>query len=121
MALSRIGQIALPVSNADRSEAFYAETLGLKKLFRFGDLVFLDCAGVRLMLEGSSKTVQPAAGICHYFYAEAIETVVTELKKKGVAFDGEPHLIAKMPDHELWMAFFRDPDGHLLALMEEKR
>jgi len=39
----------------------------------------------------------------------------------GVTFDDEPHLIAKMPDHELWMAFFRDPDRNLLALMSEVR
>jgi methylmalonyl-CoA/ethylmalonyl-CoA epimerase len=30
-------------------------------------------------------------------------------------------LVARMPDHELWMAFFRDPDANLLALMCEKR
>jgi methylmalonyl-CoA/ethylmalonyl-CoA epimerase len=28
-------------------------------------------------------------------------------------------LIAKMDDHDLWMAFFTDPDGHTLALMQE--
>jgi hypothetical protein len=26
-----------------------------------------------------------------------------------------------LPDHELWMAFFRDPDENLLALMSEVR
>jgi methylmalonyl-CoA/ethylmalonyl-CoA epimerase len=36
-----------------------------------------------------------------------------------VPFDREPHLIARMPGHELWMAFFRDPDRNLLALMSE--
>lgn len=82
---------------------------------------FIDCAGVRLMLEGSSKTVQPAAGVCHYFYAEGIEAVARDLKNKDVAFEGDPHLIAKKAGHELWMAYFRDPDAHLLALMEEKR
>lgn len=121
MSLSRIGQIALPVSDANRAEAFYGEALGLKKLFRFGDLVFFDCAGVRLMLEGSSKTVTPGAGVCHYFMVENIEAVAADLKSKNVPFEDEPHLIAKMPDHDLWMTFFRDPDGHLLALMEEKR
>lgn len=121
MSLSRIGQIALPVSDANRAEVFYGETLGLKKLFRFGELVFFDCAGVRLMLEGQPKTVEPGEGICHYFMVEAIENIAAALAAKGVNFEGAPHLIAKMPDHELWMAFFRDPDGHLLALMEEKR
>jgi methylmalonyl-CoA/ethylmalonyl-CoA epimerase len=28
---------------------------------------------------------------------------------------------ARMPDHELWMCFLRDPDGHTLALMCERR
>jgi methylmalonyl-CoA/ethylmalonyl-CoA epimerase len=32
-----------------------------------------------------------------------------------------PHLVAKMPDHELWMAFLKDPDGNTLALMSEVR
>jgi methylmalonyl-CoA/ethylmalonyl-CoA epimerase len=121
MSLSRIGQIALPVSDANRAEAFYGEALGLRKLFRFGELVFFDCAGVRLMLEGSPKTVSPGSGACHYFMVENIEAVAADLKSKQVAFEDEPHLVAKMPDHDLWMTFFRDPDGHLLALMEEKR
>ena len=122
MSLSQIGQIALPVSDANRSEAFYGDSLGLSKLFRFGELVFFNCGGIRLMLDGASKApVQPGTGVCHYFKVEQIEAVAAELKSKSVAFEGEPHLVAKMPDHELWMAFFRDPDGHLLALMEEKR
>lgn len=119
--LSCLGQIALPVVDADRAEAFYSDVLGLPKLFRFGTLVFFDCAGVRLMLEGSAKAVQPARGVCHYFKVAAIDAVVAELTSKGVAFDDAPHLIAKMPDHELWMAFFKDPDGNQLALMEERR
>lgn len=121
MPLSRLGQIALTVSDADRAEDFYGQKLGLPKLFRFGNLVFFDCEGIRLMLEGSHKPVQPTSGVCHYFQVDRIDTVVAELQAKQVPFDTDPHLIAKLPDHELWMAFFRDPDGHLLALMEERR
>ena len=121
MPLSIHGQFALPVSDVDRAESFYGQVLGLTKLFRFGSLVFFDCGGVRLMLEGSSNAVQPCAGVCHYFKVEDIIGSVHELQGNGVRFEGEPHLIAKMPDHELWMAFFKDPDGHLLALMEERR
>jgi methylmalonyl-CoA/ethylmalonyl-CoA epimerase len=36
-------------------------------------------------------------------------------------FEQSPHFVAKLPDHDLWMAFFRDPDGNLLALMSEVR
>jgi len=119
--LPRLGQIALPVADADRSEAFYERSLGLPKLFRFGTLVFFDCAGIRLMLQGSSRSVRPTSGVCHYFKVDRIEPAVQELEANGVTFDDEPHLIARMSDHELWMTFFKDPDGHLLAPMEERR
>ncbi len=33
----------------------------------------------------------------------------------------DPQLAARMPDHELWIGFVRDPDGNLIGLMEEKR
>lgn len=126
MSLTSLGQIALPVSDADRAEAFYGDSLGLTRLYRFGDLVFFDCGGVRLMLEGTPKQQKPAqtaapAGVCHYFRVQGLEQVYAELRAKGVPFSDEPHLVARMPDHELWMAFFNDPDGHALALMEEKR
>lgn len=115
----QIGQIAHAVSDADRAQAFYGDRLGLPLMYRHGDLVFFDCDGVRLMLEGGAKDI--AAGGCIYFKTSGIEAHCADLRAKGVAFEGDPHLIARMPDHELWMAFFRDPDGHLPALMEEKR
>jgi methylmalonyl-CoA/ethylmalonyl-CoA epimerase len=43
------------------------------------------------------------------------------LKEKGAAFVDEPHMIARMPDHELWLAEFRDSENNVLALMEERR
>jgi methylmalonyl-CoA/ethylmalonyl-CoA epimerase len=120
-SLSALGQIALPVTDADRAETFYAEKLRLPKLFRFRNLVFFDCGGVRLMLEGNSQKAGHTEGVCLYYRVTSIERAYEELKDRGVPFDDAPHLIAKMPDHELWMAFFRDPDRNLLALMEEKR
>jgi methylmalonyl-CoA/ethylmalonyl-CoA epimerase len=115
--LRHIGQIALPVSDVDRSEAFYADVLGLPKLYRFGDLTFFDCAGVRLLLEKAKEAIQPQG--CIYFRCADIALAVAELKRRGVTTTHAPHLIAKMDDHDLWMAFFNDPDGHTLALMHE--
>lgn len=117
--LSHIGQIALAVADVDRAEAFYKETLGLQKLYRFGDLTFFDCAGVRLMLEKAHAPEDIARAGVIYFRCADIALAVRELQSRGVAFDSEPHLIAKMDDHNLWMAFFKDPDGHTLALMQE--
>jgi methylmalonyl-CoA/ethylmalonyl-CoA epimerase len=117
--LSHIGQIAPPVSDPDRSEAFYATVIGLRKLYRFGDLVFFDCAGVRLLLEKVSAggTVRPSG--CIYFRCADMALGVEELKRRGVAFTHGPVLVAPMDDHDLWMAFFEDPDGHTLAIMQE--
>jgi methylmalonyl-CoA/ethylmalonyl-CoA epimerase len=114
--LGQIGQIAVPVADTDRAEAFYENVLGLRKLYRFGDLAFFDCAGVRLLLDKTDKVV-PQGTI--YLRCADIALSVAELEKRGLEFDSAPHLIARMENHDLWMAFFCDPDGHTLALMQE--
>ena len=117
--LNQIGQIALPCSDIERTEAFYAGVLGLRKLYRFGDLTFFDCAGVRLLLEKVKDPADLVPRGCIYFRCADMALAVGELEKRGLAFTGKPHLIARMDDHDLWMAFFKDPDGHTLALMQE--
>lgn len=118
--MNQIGQIAIAVSNIDRSEAFYEGTLGLRKLYRYGDLSFFDCAGVRLMLSPPENggMVEPGQGAIYFRVADLV-LAVKDLKAKGADVFSEPHLLAPMPDHDLWMAFTRDPDGHLIGLMME--
>ena len=117
--LNQIGQIALAVGDVDQAEAFYGEQLRLRKLYRFGDLSFFDCAGVRLMLEKAGKLEDIQRSSVIYFRCADIALTVRELKDRNVSFIQEPHLIAEMDDHDLWMAFFKDPDGHVLAVMQE--
>ena len=118
-ALSRIGQVALAVADVDRAESFYRDMLGLRHLYRYGDLTFFDCAGVRLLLEETHDPANLNHGSSIYFACHDIALSVRELTQRGIVFDGPPHLIACMEDHDLWMAFFTDPDGHTLALMHE--
>ncbi len=117
--LSQIGQIAFATSDVDRAENFYRDVLGLRALYRFGDLAFFDCAGVRLMIEKARTPDDIACASVVYFRCADIALAVRELEGRGVTFSSKPHLIAKMDDHDLWMAFFTDPDGHTLALMQE--
>jgi methylmalonyl-CoA/ethylmalonyl-CoA epimerase len=56
----QIGQIALPIRDVDRSETFYEKAIGLRKLYRFADLSFFDCAGVRLLLDKALAFMQDA-------------------------------------------------------------
>jgi methylmalonyl-CoA/ethylmalonyl-CoA epimerase len=116
-----IGQIAMTAHDVDRATAFYAEALGLKLLFRAGALSFFDCGGIRLMLSAPEKPEFDHPGSVLYFKVDDIDARHHELKSRGVEFIDQPHLIARMPDHELWMTFFRDTEGNTLALMCEKR
>ena len=119
LTLNRIGQIALAVKDVDRAEAFYRDVLGLRWLYRFGDLTFFDCSGVRLLLEKARVPGDAAHGSPIYFSCADIALSVRKLEQRGITFTSKPHLIAPMEDHDLWMAFFQDPDGHTLALMHE--
>lgn len=116
--LSQIGQIAVTITDLDRAVAFYRDTLGMKFLFRAPNLAFFDCGGVRLMI-GPPEGIAPSGNSVIYYRVDDIERTCGILSGRGVEFEGNAHIVAKMPDHDLWMAFFRDPDRNLLALMSE--
>ena len=121
VALGQIGQIAVPVTDVDRAVAFYRDVLGMSFLFQAPPaLAFFDCAGVRLMLDGPARA-QAGQGSVIYYRVADIQAAFEALSARGATVEAKPHLIAKMPDHELWMAFFRDPDGNAFALMAEVR
>lgn len=117
---SRLRQIAITCKDVERATAFYRDALGLPFLFSAPPgLSFFDCGGVRLML---SKAEGEAAGTSALYYlVDDIQAARDSLAAKGVTFVGEPHMIARMPDHELWLAEFRDSENNVMALMEEKR
>lgn len=121
-AIRGLRQIALSVGDIDRSTAFYRDLLGLPFLFAAGPtLAFLDIGGVRLMLSTPEGEFTPGGSTVLYLEVPDIVGAHAEFTARGVVFVDEPHLVARMPDHELWMCFLRDPDQHLLALMSEIR
>jgi len=120
-SLSTIGQIAMVAKDVARATAFYRDRLGMKFLFEFPGLAFFDCDGVRLMISRAEKPEFDHPGSVLYFKVNDIDAAHADLMAKGVQFVDKPHLIAKLPDHELWMAFFKDSEGNTLALMHEKR
>jgi predicted enzyme related to lactoylglutathione lyase len=120
--LSSVGQIAIVVSDVEKAVNFYRDVLGLTFLFDAGpELAFLDAGGIRLML----STPQGAGSVGHnsilYFTVSDIISTHAALVERGATDERSPELAAKMPDHELWLGFLRDPDGNLVGLMEEKR
>jgi methylmalonyl-CoA/ethylmalonyl-CoA epimerase len=119
VGISRLGQIAINVHDLDRAAAFYRDILGLPLLFTTGALAFFDCGGVRLMLSPPEKPEFDHPGSVLYFTVPDIAGAHRQMLSSGVHFEDAPHLIARMPNHDLWMTFFRDPDQNLLALMCE--
>ena len=122
LSQSRIGQIAVVVQDLDRAVAFYRDTLGLRFLFQAPPkLAFFDCGGVRLMLDVPEEEEFKHASSILYYKVDDIQATWATLRDRGVEFRDEPHMVARMPDHELWMTFFRDTEGNTLALMSEVR
>ena len=119
--LSQLGQVALRIHDLDRTIEFYRDALGMKFLFSTGTMAFFDCAGVRLMLSKPERPDFDRPGSILYFKVDDIHASRATLIERGVEFIDEPHLIARLPDHELWMSFFKDPSDNLLALMSEVR
>ncbi|PKN85721.1 MAG: glyoxalase [Chloroflexi bacterium HGW-Chloroflexi-8] len=120
--LDVIGQIAIPVSDVDQAITFYRDTLGMQFLFKAPPgLGFFNCNGVRLLLDAPAKKQFKNFSSIIYYQVADIQAAYDTLFARGVKFEEKPNLVAKMPDHDLWMAFFRDPDDNLLALMCEVR
>lgn len=118
--LSTIGQIALTTRDLAPAVEFYRDKLGVRFLFQAPNMAFFDCGGVRLML-GPPEGTKDSFNSILYFKVDDIQAAAETLKARGVVFEREPQLVAKMPDHDLWLAFFRDPEGNVLALMCEMK
>jgi methylmalonyl-CoA/ethylmalonyl-CoA epimerase len=116
--LDTVGQIALTVSDLERSRSFYLNVLGMKFLFDAGSMAFFQCGAVRFMIGTADRPVQPGGTIIYFRVADIHETCAA-LVARGVEFIAKPHLVARMQEHDLWMAFLADPDQNPIGLMCE--
>ena len=121
LGLGKIRQIAVNVRDLDRATSFYRDVLGFRLLFRVPTMSFFDCDGIRLMLgmPESGEHDHPASII--YYGADDIRSTHAALVDRGVDVLAEPHVVAKLDDVEIWMAFFRDSEGNVAALTSEMR
>jgi catechol 2,3-dioxygenase-like lactoylglutathione lyase family enzyme len=120
LRLGPIGQVSRTVSDIDRAVGWYGGVLGLPHLYTYGHLAFFDCGGVRLFLSVPEGGAAVGEQSVLYFRVDDIQAAHAELAARGVTFTAAPHLIHKHESGvEEWMAFFTDPEGHLLALMAQ--
>jgi predicted enzyme related to lactoylglutathione lyase len=120
-ALQRIHQVSIRTRDTARAVAFYRDTLGLKLLFEAPPrLAFFDCGGVRLMLSPPEPEFDHQGSVL-YFAVDDIKAAHTALAAAGVTFRTAPHMVAKLPDREVWLTDFQDSEGNVLALMSEPK
>lgn len=120
--LSEIRQIAITVADVGIALPFYRDVLGLKFLFSAGpNLAFLSAGSVRIMLSTPQGAGAVGQNSVLYFKVSNIAAAHAAIVDHGARNERAPQLTAKMPDHELWVGFVRDPDGNLIGLMEERR
>jgi DNA-binding CsgD family transcriptional regulator/predicted enzyme related to lactoylglutathione lyase len=116
--LGPIGQISRTVRDIGESCEWYGQVLGLKHLYTFGKLAFFDLGGTRLYLSAEGKEAGPESIL--YLRVDDIGAAYNALGARGVEFNGAPHMIFRHADGmEEWMAFFKDPEGRILALMSQ--
>lgn len=117
-----LGQLALTVSNVQQALEFYRDVLGLEFLFSPSEnLAFLQSGDTRIMLSTPQGAGEAGKNSIPYFNVVQVEEFYETALAKGATKERTPQLAAKMPDHELWIGFLKDPEGNLVGLMEEKR
>ncbi len=119
MRVQSIGQIGIPVKSVERAVAFYRDVIGLPLLFETTGMAFFQCGETRLLLSlpETSEFDHPSSVL--YFKVDDLAESVITMKEAGAEFIDEPHMVGKMGDVEIWMAFFRDTEGNTHAMMSE--
>jgi len=120
-------QIAIPAADLDRSVEFYRDKVGARFIAAFPEpgLAFFQLGEVRLLIDKAgykAGSLKPGGSVL-YFHVGDIHAAYQALSDRGVDFDAKPHLIHRDDSGTFgpagsteWMAFFRDPDGNILAL-----
>jgi catechol 2,3-dioxygenase-like lactoylglutathione lyase family enzyme len=117
--ISKLGQIGVAVADLEAMTAFYRDRLGVPFLFAAPGMSFFDLGGVRLMLSLPERGSEARHGSILYLDVADIAAAHAALLARGVVFAGVPHAVHRYPGGELWMAFFHDPEGNMLALMSD--
>ena len=112
--LNQIGQISIPVQDLETALAFYRDSLGMEFLFQVPNMAFFNCGGVRILLAVPEDGDPKRRSSIIYFKVVDLHATMDALREREVVIISEPHLIAEMPDHDLWMSFFQDPDENIL-------
>lgn len=119
LRVNKVGQISITVHELPRALAFYQEVLGFPLLLNTGQMAFLRCGDTRLMLSVPERAEFDHPSSVLYFDVDDIQESYAALKDRDITFEGHPHVVGRLGHVDVWMVFFRDSEGNLLALQSE--
>jgi catechol 2,3-dioxygenase-like lactoylglutathione lyase family enzyme len=112
-----------PTSDFEKAKAFYVGLLGLRLVSNDNFAMVLDSNGVMLRVSMVGPDFKPLPFTILGWEVSDIESIVPELKNRGVAFE---HF--GFPDQDalgIWtapsgdkVAWFKDPDGNILSVSQ---
>ena len=118
--LAGVLQVAIPAKDVDRASDFYARKLGMQFLFKAPNMAFLACGDTRIYLDSNPTVIQAGGNTLLYFRAIDIDRAHATFKERSVEITEPPHVIARMPDRDVWLMWLRDSESNLIGVMQEK-
>lgn len=115
--LKGLAQVALAAENPAELAAFYRDILGLEQVLETNGMTFFEAGGVRLMIGPSPSNVAMPGDTILYFEPEDFNASEDDLESRGVDFAAPAQLLQQEADRELVLRPFKDPAGHVIALM----
>ena len=116
----------IAVKDLDRARKFYEETLGLEAKEEMGGEVLTVQSGRTPITVYKSEFAGTNKATTLTFDVDDIESEISELKGKGIFFE-KYDLEGLTPKGDFYegeggfkTAWFKDPDGNILSLIEEK-
>jgi catechol 2,3-dioxygenase-like lactoylglutathione lyase family enzyme len=113
----------IAVKNLKASRKFYEDKLGFKVVHTEGDQAVAYQSGESQLLVYQSQFAGTNKATAATWMVKDVESLVKELKAKGITFEhydfpgmtlkGDVHIAGKLKN-----AWFKDPDGNILALVE---
>ena len=114
----------IAVKDIDRAKQFYGDKLGLKPVQEMGDQFFMLKSGDTTLNVYKSEFAGTNKATLLTFDVDDIAREVSELKGKGVTFE-HYDVEGLTPEGDIYRgekiktAWFKDPDGNILSLIEE--
>jgi catechol 2,3-dioxygenase-like lactoylglutathione lyase family enzyme len=114
----------IAVKDIDRAKQFYSDKLGLKPVDEMGDEFFMLKSGDTTLNVYKSEFAGTNKATLLTFDVDDIDAEVRDLKGKGISFEHYDVQGLKAEGdiysgEGMKTAWFKDPDGNILSLVEE--